>query len=360
MKLTGNKGEWSELYVLIRLLADGKLLPANDIADSQNLYLPILRIFRNEDAAHQVEYRISRQDFIELYLNDNFVRKISTVELSRTAQDFLHAIINGQGEGSFAIEGAESVMKNLCCQEIKAPSREKADIAMELHDPFTNFNRICGFSIKSDLGSAPTLFNASQATNFKFEVFGVSDEQMQAINSINTNRKVIDRIKRIPEIKFIEIVDSPRYKDTFAKNLLFVDTQMSIILAEMLKLFYVKNISACAVLATELEEKDIFGLEVKNLYRHKIKKFLCAVALGFTPTDKWDGTDEANGGYIIVKESGSVTAYHLYNRDSFETYLLNNTKLETASTGKHKFGSIYVEDGRKFINLNLQVRFLSS
>lgn len=357
MKLTGNKGEWSELYVLIRLLADGKLLPANDIADSQNLYLPILRIFRNEDAAHQVEYRISRQDFIELYLNDSFVRKISTADLAKSAEFFLDAIVHGKGKGSFTIDGAESVMKNLCCQEIKASSNEKADIAMELHDPFTNFNRICGFSIKSDLGSAPTLFNASQATNFKFEVFGVSYEQMQEINSINTNHKVIDRMKRIPEIKFIEIVNSSRYKDTFSKNLLFVDTQMSIILAEMLKLFYVKNISDCALLAIELEEQDIFGFAVENFYRHKIKKFLCAVALGFKPTDKWDGTDEANGGYIIVKESGSVTAYHLYNRNNFETYLLNNTKLETASTRRHKFGSIYVEDGRKFINLNLQVRF---
>ena len=357
MKLTGNKGEWSELYVLIRLLADGKLLPANDIADSQNLYLPILRIFRSEDAAHQVEYRISRQDFIELYLNDSFVRKISTTDLAKEAKFFLDAIIHGKGKGSFTIDGAEEVMKSHCCQEIKASSNEKADIAMELHDPFTNFNRICGFSIKSDLGSAPTLFNASQATNFKFEVFGVSYEQMQEINSINTKHKVIDRMKRIPEIKFIEIVNSSRYKDTFAKNLLFVDTQMSIILAEMLKLFYVKNISDCALLAIELEEQDIFGFAVENFYRHKIKKFLCAVALGFKPTDKWDGTDEANGGYIIVKESGSVTAYHLYNRNNFETYLLNNTKLETASTRRHKFGSIYVEDGRKFINLNLQVRF---
>ena len=75
------------------------------------------------------------------------------------------------------------------------------------------------------------------------------------------------------------------------------------------------------------------------------------------PTRKWDGLDEANGGYIIVKESGEVLAYHLHDRDSFENYLLNNTKLEKGSTDKHNFGKIYVEDGRKFINLNLQVRF---
>ena len=67
--------------------------------------------------------------------------------------------------------------------------------------------------------------------------------------------------------------------------------------------------------------------------------------------------DESNGGYIIVKENGEVLAYHLYNRDTFERYLLDNTKLDTASTSRHKFGKIYVEGDKKFINLNLQIRF---
>ena len=41
------------------------------------------------------------------------------------------------------------------------------------------------------------------------------------------------------------------------------------------------------------------------------------------PSKAWDGHDEANGGYVIVKEDGDVLAYHLYNRGAFETYLLN-------------------------------------
>ena len=75
------------------------------------------------------------------------------------------------------------------------------------------------------------------------------------------------------------------------------------------------------------------------------------------PSKKWSGQDEANGGYIIVKESGEVLAYHLYNRNMFENYLLNNTKLETGSTSKHKFGTVYHEGTSDYINLNLQIRF---
>ena len=81
------------------------------------------------------------------------------------------------------------------------------------------------------------------------------------------------------------------------------------------------------------------------------------MALGLNPTKIWNGNDEANGGYIIVKEDGEILAYHLYNRNNFEDYLLQNTKLDTASTSRNNFGKIYVEGDKKFINLNLQVRF---
>ena len=75
------------------------------------------------------------------------------------------------------------------------------------------------------------------------------------------------------------------------------------------------------------------------------------------PSKEWDGQDEANGGYVIVKEDGDVLAYHIYNRGAFETYLLNNTKLERGSTSRHGFASIYKDNGKYFINLNLQIRF---
>ncbi|MBE6786434.1 MAG: HpaII family restriction endonuclease, partial [Ruminococcaceae bacterium] len=39
-------------------------------------------------------------------------------------------------------------------------------------------------------------------------------------------------------------------------------------------------------------------------------------------------------------------------------YLVNNTKFETASTSRHQFGDIYKENGKYYIKLNLQVRFI--
>jgi hypothetical protein len=113
-------------------------------------------------------------------------------------------------------------------------------------------------------------------------------------------------------------------------------------------------------LAIRPERTDIF-------YKHKIKSFLCSTALGLKPSIEWDGTDEATGGYIVIKSDGEVVAYHLYNRDKFKDYLFNNTRFEapqrfdTPPPGKKKgfdFGYIYEENGKLFIKLNLQIRFI--
>ena len=41
-------------------------------------------------------------------------------------------------------------------------------------------------------------------------------------------------------------------------------------------------------------------------------------------------------------------------------YLLNNTKLDTASSSRHGFGEIFEENGELYFNLNLQIRFTKS
>ena len=93
-------------------------------------------------------------------------------------------------------------------------------------------------------------------------------------------------------------------------------------------------------------------------YEYKFKKLLAESTLGMLPSRVWDGTADATGGYIIVKENGEVLCYHLFNRNEFETYLIKNTRFETASTSRHEFGTIFKENEKYYIKLNLQVRFI--
>ncbi len=208
----------------------------------------------------------------------------------------------------------------------------------------------------SALGSAPTLLNASGATNFVYEVEGISDEQMENINALNNQKsKIMDRMEQI--FSKGQVTYSKAANKKFANNLMLIDSRMEEIIAQVLLCYYRDNISDCREIINKLEEENQLGFPKKGFYEFKFKKFLCSVALGMMPSKEWDGYDEANGGYIIVSADGEVLVYHIYNRDYFEKYLLYNTKLDKGSTGKHSFASLYKEDEKMYINLNLQVRF---
>ena len=91
----------------------------------------------------------------------------------------------------------------------------------------------------------------------------------------------------------------------------------------------------------------------------KLKEFLGAVAMGLRPSLEWDGDTTKFSGILVVKNSGEVVFYYLHNRKNFEEYLFNNVSFERPSTSRHKYGSIYNEDGIDKIKLNLQIRFKS-
>lgn len=359
MKLTGNKGEWSEFYAFIKLLATGKLYAADENVNKlENTFFPILKIMRTEQTDLDMEYVISSDDgSVVVHWHEDTVRELTRPKLIRMAA-YLYAHIVEGGNRAFEIENSEEIMNDLACTKIVAPSTDKTDIIMQIHDINTGYDPVCGFSIKSELGSAPTLLNASRATNFVYEIAGLSDAQGEEINDINTSTKIIDRIEKISAygktLKFRCVKNQ-----NFAGNLMLIDTYMDEILSDMLLDYYGNNISDCKSLIDRIESRNPLGFPRQGIYRYKFKKFLCSVALGMMPSKTWDGHDEANGGYVIVKGDGDVVAYHIYNRDAFETYLLNNTKFERGSTSKHGFALVYNDgNGKKCFNLNLQIRFI--
>ena len=167
--MKGNKGEWSELYVLLRLLAYGRLYAADENVNKlEDVYFPILKILRNERQDKKLEYHIEERE-IELFLNDSLHRKISKERLQSEAILLYQRILAGENR-AFEIQESEDIISELECERLAAPSTDKTDISMQVHDIHTGFDPICGFSIKSELGNAPTLLNASKATNFVYKI----------------------------------------------------------------------------------------------------------------------------------------------------------------------------------------------
>ena len=355
-----NKGDWSEFYALLYLIGAKKLYTANeDLEKMDELFFPILKVLRNEkqnnNSIKRLDFVINDGDLVEVYVDSVLTETRTTDEFAEEAAALCPDIVSATG-AQFVIPHGEFFLNSLHLQRLAAPSQDVTDIKVKLHDSITGLDQIMGFSIKSYLGGAPTLFNASGATNFKYRVEGISNEQMEEINAIDTRSKIVDRIAKIYEyggnIIFISAVN-----DTFSANLMMLDSRLEELIGEMLLYSYTNSCTDCVELIENMETRNPLRYPRAGFYEYKFKKFLCAKALGLDPWKEWNGIDDANGGYIVVREDGEVLAYHLYNRDMFEQYLYDNTFLERASTTRHGYASLYEENEQMYINLNLQIRF---
>lgn len=353
-KMTGNKGEWSELYAFLRLLSQGRVYAANEKVEKiDNVYYPILRIIREEQKGEVYDYCIDGDDVVV----ETQSCRVATIDrnlLGEEADKLLKEI--AIHSGSFEVEEVASFVNGIKVTKLKAPSIDTTDISMQIQDVYTNLIRKVGFSIKSEVGHAPTLLNAGKTTNFIYKVDGISSEQARGINAIETRTKIQDRMAKIREyggkIKYVDMSHAG-----FKRNLIMVDSSMPEILGNILLYYYGEDVKDCKKLVELAGERDPLDYGDAAMYEYKFKKFLCSCALGLKPAKPWDGLDEANGGYIIVKADGEVLAYHIYNRNFFEQYLLDNTICERASTSRHEYMRLYEEDGQMYIKLNLQVRF---
>ena len=361
--LSGNKGEWSEIYVFLRLLAVGKLFAADEnLNKMDSVFYDVLKIFREEEHC-KLEFNYNKAENTVSVVNTSISVPVLTMPADKFRQeaDYLYdRIVNNGGNGAFYIEETEKFLNSIQISKIKAASNQKEDIVIKLHDLNNGCDRIQGFSIKSKLGSPSTLINAGTTTNFIYKVHGPMNETIcrdfNQLNTLNTFKKKFDYLKS----KNCNVAYCGMESSMFQNNLRLMDSNLPEITGYLVLMHYRDGYNNVREAISRLTEINPLGFDYSDgqpFYEYKFKRLLTESALGMTPSKTWDGTANATGGYIIVKENGEVLCYHLYNRNEFENYLLNNTKFETASTSRHKFGTIYQDKGDYYLKLNLQVRF---
>lgn len=362
MALTGNKGEWSEIYTLFKLLGDKKVYAGDENLNKiEHLFYPILKVLRDEQNQHY-EYSVNDELIIVTENGEELLKKPIGEFIDRAKS--LFSTIR-QSNGTFAIPEIEQFMSEIGCKQLKAKSTDKTDIRVVIHDLNTGMTPQLGFSIKSQLGANSTLINAGPTTNIVYRIKGLemSDIEMQKINSMNKNNKM-DLIGRIRYIysKNLKLEFFKYQNDILEKNLMMIDTALPVIINKMLLNFYLTESRTVIELIRDVEKENFLNFDIENypyFYKRKVANMLVDSALGMMPKKVWHGKYETTGGYLIVKEDGEVLCYHFYNRNLFENYLLYNTAFETP--GKHEknnFGIVYKIGDDYFINLELQVRFL--
>lgn len=357
MSLSGNKGEWSEAYVLLKLLGDKELKIGDENMNAiEGLVYPIVKIIRIE-AGNLLEFSYY-DNLVIISTGSNNIKIPIPVFIAKAKE--LFQIIK-ESKKVFEHQDTEEFLNSIRINTLKASSKDKTDITIQIHDKTTVSEPILGFSIKSQLGSPSTLVNASGATNFVFKVVGEVNPNI--VNNVNRIKKFSDKLAYLHEnncsLNFSKVDNR-----IFAANLSAVDSHFDKLLANLLLLYYSNSISSKNTIKqftnqlSKLNPLD-FDIEVNpEIYTMKVKDFLVKYALGMQASKVWDGQIDANGGYIIVKKSGDVICYHFYYLNKFENYLFSNTKFETPSTTRHGFGTIFYDE-EYIMKLNLQIRFTS-
>ncbi len=358
MALSGNKGEWSEVYTLFRLLGEGKVHAGDANMNKLDLYYPILNIIRMESKKYEYKPDVEH----DIVVVDENGKEYARISMNRFMQESVSLLndIKAAKKSSFEIPASEAFMNTIGCMKLKASSKDKADIHIVIHDLRTNMTPLLGFSIKSQLGSASTLLNAGVPTNILYHVCGteLTDKQIDEINATDSH---LSRMSAIYDagcrLQYADIEH-----ETFKNNLLFLDCCMPRFVAECLLIDSLSDsVSDIKDAVKGVVAQNPFNFTGKNkgaFYEHKMKVLLLDAALGMTPAKEWNGRYDANGGYIVVRKDGEIVCYHFYNRNDVEDYLYCNTRFERASRSRYKYGSLFRgADGNVYIRLNLQIRF---
>jgi hypothetical protein len=369
--LSGNKGEWSEIYTLLKLLGDGKLYGADgDLNKKTDVFYDLLQIIRNENIGCLI-FEYNHDDKIVRIKNENgeIYNEIPSEHFGEEAVALFEEIKTAN-TSSFTVPRTCEFMDEIYCSKLKAPSEDKSDITIKIHDFNTGLAPTLGFSIKSRLGKPATLLNAGTTTNCIFEIDGgFNDNNLEEINNLFSDKVKPDGSKDISVAKRIKYLSDNNFElkyyemnnKTFQNNLIMIDTALPEIVANALLEYYfngVNNIKEALKNVTARNPLNFNLSEGHDFYNYKFKKLLTESALGMLPGKVWTGVADASGGYIIVKEDGDIVCYHLYNRNDFEDYLLNNTRFDRGGAGRHQYATAEKNNGKYYIKLNLQIRFI--
>lgn len=377
----GNKGEWSEPYAAIKMIGEKKLFLA-DKNDSKNPneWMEIIELIRHETSDRIVKYTYGLDNVIvDIFVNDELIISVDANQFLIFAEKLAVEIRNGKGKSFSIPDETLKFLKHIEINHIKAKAIDKSDIFLSIMDPRASIVRNhIGFSIKSEFGENPTLFNTAKSSAAVFEISNITDDLMNEINQIfitkkdkngkeKTNVAVGERCNKLIQLgcklKFVGFPIASRAKcAAFAENLDLIDPRLPIVIATILWNHFFDHSSNIDIdkVIQEIIEINPCGLYRPDIkYPYMMKSFLYAAYCGMTASTLWDGTSQVNGGMIKVKNNGDLIAYYALESDIFKTYLYNNCYLEFPSTDeKHgDYAKVYKMNDRYYFNLNFQIRY---
>lgn len=342
-----NKGEWAELFVLAHLLCEGEVTVGKYSPNESTRKLQVLGISRgsktHNDFALEGDY---------VLIGDS-KKTVARSEICALVRSLLPAI--QVGKWVFSANEGDQLLDLLSISQLKTGG-EKSDLYLNVLDPLSGATGLQGFTIKSFVGSSPTLLNAGLATNFTFQLSpGITPTDVSRLNALPIREMCRELVDLGHKFQLIQ------HHAVFGANLSVLDSRMIEVISHGILAAYSMRCgreAGVGQITDYLAATNPMGVANPDVfYHHKLKGLLEAVTYGMVPSKKWDGKRTAQGGLLIVEKSGELTCIPAGSSDEHREYLLQSTKFETPSRRRHKFGSIYSQDGNSYLALNLQIRY---
>lgn len=359
--LTATRREWSEIYTLFRILADGKLACGDASGRPTERMLPVSRVEREEHDGRR-SYVIGDS---EVRLLGNGLDQAFPREDFAVAADKILGMLKGQNLDVLeSPEEIELFLEVLQIDDFEAFTDDRTDLHLVFYDE--SFPPM-GFRIYSRFCAMFPLLDGGRTANLKYEQSGVRFSQ-PAVNKINYTDDPSNANEVARRMLYIESLGGIlKYNDVadkiFRSNLSMIDLHFPRVLAEMVRLLHLDNISKISELTELIEERNPLKIKEElirkhGFYRYKMKEFLLALAFGMRPAKQYNGKSSAVQGFLMVDAEGCPVCYQSMDREVFADFLYANTRLEKGDPEKDKYGLLERENRQYYLKLNLKVGFV--
>jgi hypothetical protein len=357
--MSANKGEWSELLALATILDAGQI----ELGSAQKKIGPkignkpfdVLGAMLPAEPATAVSSFEIEGEFVKLFRGGRSVGHVSRREIARHIPELYRDIQNGSPNGSRTFDStAGQEIKTLLQLQTLGSKVQNFDLLLDVKvDELTKPKRL-GFSIKSEIGGAWTLLNASGLTNFEYELDHpeLSPEALVLPHDEKSvNKNVQSLIQSGWRFGFVDIQSSGRSGSTFQENLRDIDPRFPALLAMAVLGFYGTQKNKFLDIVDDVAKGEDDPEMVIDLFH----EFMIRKLQGLVAGTPYREPGIPLGGILYVRSNGTVETSPILDTHSIAYDLMSQLKFERPDR-RNKFGSLIRRRGKTYFKLNLQLR----
>ena len=363
MHLTGSKQDWGKIFVFLKLILErGSEMGDHRFQIRENKKLSLLSLSRKIDGGYLTINPEGTDSWIFNIDTEYEKKEVSySVATIKEINDVILDKIN-KNDSILAIEEAQTFLENIGIYDFISYSEKGEDFSASFIDQETGYKKDVDIRLRSLL-DRHYLVASNRASNFKFDITQTkfSNPETNKINAIGNDET--GSLSRLAEI--FRLGGRLKYTGVegkfFQNSLQLIDMHLARLLGEMVRLFYTGESITLRDLTKEINEINLFKVKEEviskgRIYEYKIRQFLYSSACGLKPTKTWRGYNNTDI-QIFVTKDGELRAYDPSEKEMFERFLWENTRLSLGNETKSKYGVIEKENGQWLIKLNLEICF---